>query len=160
MLLRGEREADEAPRTLLGKTTPFAGRDREMGMLETVFAECAGDGLARPVLMVAAAGMGKSRLRQELVRRVRQRGEPVGVGIGRGDRMRAGAPFGILGDALRRAVGMTGGEPLAARRELLAERVALRLPAARVAPVAELVGEVAGVHFPDGDNPQLRAARR
>jgi tetratricopeptide (TPR) repeat protein len=160
LVLRGEREADEAPRTLLGKSTRFVGRDRELAQLEGIFDESAGDRVARPVLVLAAAGMGKSRLRQELVARLRARDQPVEVWTGRGDPMRAGAPFGLLGEALRRTAGILGGDDPGARRARLEERVGRRIPAGRAAALAAVLGEIAGVPFPDDDNVQLRAARR
>ena len=60
------------PRTLLGKATVCVGRDRELALLEGTFEECVDEPVARAVLVTAAAGGGKSRLRHELVERLRR----------------------------------------------------------------------------------------
>ncbi|AUX39036.1 uncharacterized protein SOCE26_004180 [Sorangium cellulosum] len=49
---------------------------------------------------------------QELLRSLQRRGEPLTVWIGRGDSLRNGSPLGLLGQALRGAAGVLGGEPL------------------------------------------------
>jgi hypothetical protein len=133
---------------------PFVGRDIELAQLEAIFDGCVRDGDARVVLVSGPAGQGKSRLRIELLRRLRGRGEDLEVWLGRGDPMHAGAPYGLLGDAIRAAAGITGDEPLAERRRRLEDRVGLGRAA------AELVGEIAGVPFPSEESTPLRAARR
>ncbi len=154
LLLQGELTVDDEARTLLGQTTPFVGRDQELGMLTAIFDSCAREGEAKVVLVTAPPGMGKSRLRQELSRRL-----PVEVWVGRGDPMRAGAPFSLLGEAVRRAAGITGDEPLEERRRLLAARVARHTPSARSAVITEFIGEMAGVPFP-AESLALKTARR
>ncbi|HEY6879214.1 MAG TPA: serine/threonine-protein kinase, partial [Polyangiales bacterium] len=74
-LLR-ERRGGEAPRTLLGQPTRFVGRDRELSQLSLSFRECVEEKVARPVLVTAAPGAGKSRLRYELLESLRGHGEP------------------------------------------------------------------------------------
>ncbi|HLM73395.1 MAG TPA: serine/threonine-protein kinase, partial [Polyangiaceae bacterium] len=73
-LLRGERESAGAARMLLGKPTPCVGRDRELAALLGVLDECASEPLARPVLVTGAPGVGKSRLRDELLEKIARRG--------------------------------------------------------------------------------------
>jgi hypothetical protein len=160
LALHGAHSGDDETRTLLGKATPFVGREQELAQLEAIFAACVANGEARASLVTGAPGLGKSRLRQELTQRVRQRNPTVAVWTGRGDPMRVGAPFGLLGEAIRCAAGIDGGEPLAVRRQLLRERVARRVPPARAAHVAEFLGELAGVPFPTEDSVRLRSARR
>jgi predicted negative regulator of RcsB-dependent stress response len=160
LALHGAQTGDEETRTLLGKPTPFVGREQELAQLEAVFAACVANREARAVLVTGAPGLGKSRLRQELTQRVQQRSPTVAVWTGRGDPMRAGAPFGLLGEAIRRAATIDGGEPLAVRRQRLYERVARHVPAERAAHVAEFLGEIAGVPFPTEDSVRLRSARR
>jgi tetratricopeptide (TPR) repeat protein len=160
--LVGEREADEAPRTLLGVPTPFVGRDRELALLEGVVADAIENGSARALLVTAPAGTGKSRLRQELVRRLRDRtgGAELEIWLGYGDPMRAGAPFTLLGDAVRRVAGIQGGEPLPERQRLLGERVARCVAPADAARITAFLGEIANVPFAVDERPLLRAARR
>ena len=151
-LLRGMRDGGEPARTLLGRATPMVGRDRELATLEALWAECVDEGVARAVLVTAPAGAGKSRLRQELVRRVLQRDEAAEILVGRGDPVAAGSPFALLADAIRRTAGVRAGDDLAAQRAALVARVGDER-------VAHLLGELAGVAFPSEASPALRAAR-
>ena len=160
LVLRGERESAEGARTLLGKQTSCVGRDRELRALEELFEECASESVARAVLVTAAAGVGKSRLHQEFLRRIRARGEAAEVWVARGDPMRAGASFGMVGQMIRRAARLVDGEPLEARQQKLTARVARRVAAPMRARVTEFLGEIAGTPLPDHDSVQLRAARQ
>ncbi|WP_437967230.1 protein kinase [Sorangium sp. So ce260] len=165
-LLRAEREAPEAARTLLGKRTPCVGRDRELRALEDLFDECVDQPVARAVLVTAGAGVGKSRLRKELEDRVARperrgaRATPAEIWLGRGEPMRAGAPFGLLGQVLRKLARIQDGEPLEARRQKLQDRVARHVAEAERGRVAEFLGAMVGTPFPDDESVQLRAARR
>jgi hypothetical protein len=194
LLLAGER-AGEGKRTLLGKPTPFVGRERELYTLEAIFDEVAGEQVARAVVVTAPAGLGKSRLRLELLRKLRQRGAGAGhegglllprpapgppgtapgpgpsepppgreagfeLWLGRGDPLRAGAPFGLLAPMIRALGGVREGEPLEVRRRKLMARAGRQLGRADAARVAVFLGEVAGVPFADEDHVELAAARR
>ncbi|HTN84578.1 MAG TPA: protein kinase, partial [Sorangium sp.] len=156
----GEREPFEEERTLLGRPTPFFGRDRELRALEDLFDECAGEPCARAGLVIAAAGMGKSRLRLEFVRRLRGRSEPAEIWIAQADPARVGAPLGLLGQVVRRAAHLVDGEPLERRREQLAARVARHVAPDLRERVTEFLGEMVGTPFSDEARVQLRAARR
>jgi tetratricopeptide (TPR) repeat protein len=152
-----ERDADPA-RTLLGRTTPCVGRDAELAMLEATWRSCVEEQHACAVLVTGEAGVGKSRLRHELVRRLTERSDDFQLWIGRGDPMRAGAAFGLLAPAIRRSAGVLDGEPLPMRRAKLRARVSRHLAGDDVARVAGFLGELIGVPFPD-DDPRLRTAR-
>ncbi len=171
LVLRGEREADEGARTLLGQPTPCVGRDVDLRTLDAIFGEVRGEPMARAVLVTAPTGVGKSRLRYEFLRRLREQEDAVEVWIARGDPMSAGSPFGMLGQAVRRSAGVLDGEPLAVRQRKLAARVERHLPAADVARVTAFLGELSGAPFADGEIGlegaglgaaalQLRAARQ
>ncbi len=157
--LRGIRDGAEPVRTLLGKTTPIVGRDRELANLEALWAECADERIARVVLVTAAPGAGKSRLRQELARRVLQRDEHAELLIGRGDSLRAGSPFSLIADAVRRTSGVREGDDVDAQRDALLVRVSRHVAASEADRVTHLLGEVAGVAFPTAAGEALRAAR-
>jgi predicted ATPase len=105
---------------------------------------------AQAALVTGPAGMGKSRLAQELLARLRQRGEARAVWMGRGDSLRAGSALGLLGQALRGACGIRGDEPLPERREKLLERVAEHVDAGERQRVAELLGEMVGAPWRRG----------
>ena len=158
--LRGARESSDVARSVLGRPTSCVGRDRDLRMLEATFDECSGDGVARAVLVTGPAGLGKTRLRREFVRRVRRRGDPVEVLIGRGDPMSAGAPFAMIAQTITGACGTADGEPLPVRRQKLAARVSRVVPEAECGRVSEFLGEIVGAPFPEDESLQLRAARQ
>ncbi|APR86396.1 Adenylate cyclase [Minicystis rosea] len=155
--IHAEREVDEPVRTLLGKPSPCIGRERELGLLESLFAECVEEQVARAALVTAPPGFGKTRLQKELLARL---GGRASVWIGAGDPLGTGSPFGLLGRAARRALGIRAGDPLAARREALLARVAERLPLEERGLVAEFLGELFDVPLSEEESVQLRAARR
>jgi tetratricopeptide (TPR) repeat protein/tRNA A-37 threonylcarbamoyl transferase component Bud32 len=157
--LLGERGYGEARRTLLGKPTPCVGRERELATLEGLFAECVADDVARTVIVTAPAGVGKSRVRYEFLRGLRAREARHEAWLARGDPMRAGSPFGMLGQLIRRAAGVVDGEPLRVQQEKVRARVAKNLAGEDLARVSQFLGELIGVSFPDDESLQLQAAR-
>jgi serine/threonine protein kinase/tetratricopeptide (TPR) repeat protein len=157
--LQGEQLGADESRPLLGRPTPCVGREQELALLELAFSTCVQESAAQAVLVRAPAGMGKSRLRHEFMRRLEREGQRALVLLGRGDPMSAGSADGLLGQALRRLCGLTGMEPLEVRRTRLLQRLSLHLPAPRAQEVAELLGELCGIPFPDEHSPRLRAAR-
>jgi tetratricopeptide (TPR) repeat protein len=158
--LHGERARVEGTRTLLGTPTACVGRDRELATLEALFAECVESPAAQAVLVTARAGYGKSRVAHELLRAIGERGEPVEIWIGRGDSLRAGSAFGLLGQALRSACSIIDGEPVGARQQKLRARVARHVAASDQRRVTEFLGEIVGTPFPDEESLPLRAARQ
>jgi len=158
--LRGRRDAGGAVRTLLGRPTACVGRDRELASLESLIEECGDERRALAVLVTGPAGIGKSRLRYELVRRLGQHRRPVQVWVARGEPMSAGAPFSLISDALARECGLSLGQSREASRSRVEGRVARRVPAAEQLRVAAFIGELAGAPFEDdGSEPLLRRAR-
>lgn len=149
----------EHVRTVLGKSTPCIGRERELGLLDATFRECADEPIARAMLVTASAGIGKSRLRRELVERMRARDENVDVWLGFADPLMERAPLALIGELLRRVLGVVDGEEVDVRREKVMRRLAA-VPAASRARVACFLGEVAGAPFDDAKDDTLRAARR
>src|SRR5216684_832588 len=98
-------------RTLLGKPTPFVGRAKELTALAGVLGESIAGRVARAVLVTGDAGVGKSRLGEELVRAVRARADAPEVWIARGDPMRASSPFGMLRELVRAGLAARDLEP-------------------------------------------------
>jgi tRNA A-37 threonylcarbamoyl transferase component Bud32/tetratricopeptide (TPR) repeat protein len=172
--LRGARESHDVARSVLGRPTTCVGRERDLRTLEATFDECLDESVARVVLVTGPAGLGKTRLRREFLRRVRRRvseaagasratGSPsddLEVLIGRADPMSAGAPFAMIAQTVTGAAGIADGEPLAARRHKLSALVARHVPEAERARVSEFLGELVGAPFPDEESLQLRAARQ
>jgi tetratricopeptide (TPR) repeat protein len=186
LFLHGWRE-HEAARTLLGRPTPFVGRDVEIDLLSGIFGQCISEPVARAVLVTSPAGMGKSRLRHEflfeVVRQIEMGAEPgansppstgreassppmdaargpVEIWMARGDPMSAGSAFGLLAQALRRTAGLRGGEPIAVRQQKLRTRVERHVAAGNVARITEFLGEMVATPFPDEESVQLREARK
>jgi len=160
--LCGERALAQGARTLLGRPTSCVGRDWELGVLVGIFDECIDEGEARGALVTAAAGMGKSRLGAELVRRIQERHGEVALWVGRGDSLRAGSTLDLLAQALRGALGIYEGDPLTERRDRLRARVAEHVPPGDQRMVTEFLAELVGAPFPDDDarRAQLKAARQ
>jgi len=158
--LRGEREPAAVSRTLMGKPTPCIGRDRELASLQALWQESAAEPMARAVLGTGPAGVGKSRLRQELVQRLQATGAPLEVWIGRADPIRAGVPFGMIGPVIRRLSAIQDGDSANFRRLKLRVRLSRTLAGADLARVSEFLGEIAGVNYADDSSVQLRAARQ
>ena len=158
--LLGEHGRDDVPRTLLGKTTVCVGRDRELTLLEGTFDECVEEPVARAVLVTAPAGGGKSRLRYEIVERLR-RGHPgLEILVGRGDAIAAGSPFGLLAPALRAAAGIASGDAGEQRRQKLKALVTRHLPPPPNPWTWEFLGELTGIPFDEEASPALHAARQ
>jgi serine/threonine protein kinase/tetratricopeptide (TPR) repeat protein len=145
-------------RWLLGKPSPFVGRDGELSLLACIFDECVQESSARAVLLTGPVGIGRSRLRHEFLMHVKNRvdGPPTSMDqptfeaarapihrewIARGSELGRGAPFALLAQLLRAAFDLTDDEPLELRRD----KIAARAPG----HVAPLLGELVGVPFPD-----------
>src|SRR5260370_26700665 len=112
-MLVGERTDFEATRLLMGKATPFVGRERELGLLDLMLRECIDESVARAVLVTGPPGQGKSRLRHEFVAKVRE-GSRVRILMARADPVGAGSAFALLRQLVRRAMGVREGDPEAA----------------------------------------------
>ena len=119
------REPGESVRTLLGKPVPFVGRERRTGHARRVLERdrCVADSVARVVLVTGAAGMGKSSLRREWVRRCKLTGAPVTLLSGGADPMSSGAPFGLIVPLLRQACGVVSADNEDDRRRKVLARV-------------------------------------
>ena len=158
LLLYEERDVD-ASRLLLGKPTPCVGREAELATIDALLHNCQEESEAQVVVITAPPGAGKSRLRHEFLRRAAQRDASVTVLLGRGDMMSAGAPYQILGEAVRRLCGLGGGEPIDVQRTLLGSRIDACIAPSEARRVTEFVGELSGVSFPDDGTGRLLAAR-
>jgi hypothetical protein len=155
-----EREGVGAPSVAPSRRLPFVGRKRELETLEAVYDECAGESIACAVIVSAAAGIGKSRLGAELVRRLAAREEAPSLLRLYGEPMSDTSPLATVAGAVRRLAGIVQGEPIETRREKLGLEVARRVPASDRDRVTVFLGELVETPFPDDDRPTLRQARR
>jgi tetratricopeptide (TPR) repeat protein len=160
LVLSGEREAGRPTRRLLGRETPCVGRERELRTLEAIVDECISAPVAHAVLLTGPAGIGKSRIRFELVEAVRARDPHAEIWLGRGDPMHAGSPFSILSRVLRRAVGLSEGEDLELQRRKLRARVSRHVGPDAQQRVTEFLGELLDLAFPEAASVPLSAARQ
>ncbi len=135
------------------------GRERELALLTGIFDQCVAEPVASAVLVTGPAGVGKSRIRWEFVRRLQKRGDSVQIWTGRGDPMSVGAPFAMLSQAVASTIGLETDDPLAVRRQKTEGRVARNVPAEDARRVVDFLGELVGVSFPDEESVQLQAAR-
>jgi tetratricopeptide (TPR) repeat protein len=154
-VLRSARGTAPLPRTLVGRPTTCVGRERELALLDATITECLDEPVARAVIVTGPAGIGKSRLRHELLLRLERRGEPHTLLFGRGGPLGSGSPFGLLGPALRRLAGVLDGEAKEAQHDKLEARVALHLGPAEARELAPVLAEIAGL--PRRDETSARA---
>jgi hypothetical protein len=157
IVLQGEKVGVDDTRLLLGRPTPCVGREPELALLELHLQRCVDESRAHALVIVAPPGVGKSRLRHEFFRRIDGRG--LQTWIGRGDPVSAASPYGLLAQALRRICEIQLGDAADAARDKLRARIARRVAAAEVDRVAEFIGELCGLAFPDEGRTLLRSAR-
>ncbi len=147
-----------ASRTILGRPSPWVGRDAELGALVRAYERVASARVPEAHLVVGASGIGKSRLGDELARRLATRTD-ARVICASGDPTRAGSPLEMLSQALRFAVGAGLGDPRSQRRSKLERRVAAVVdPSERARVVAFLAPLLAASELSDADHAGARAA--
>jgi tetratricopeptide (TPR) repeat protein len=157
--LAGRRPGLETPRTLLGKSTPCVGREKELALLEATWRECVEDSVSRAVVVTGPAGQGKSRLRHELVDRVMRGWPHARVLMARADPVGAGSSFLLARQLVRAAAGLREGAPLAEQDPALRTYVARRCEEPDAGRIADFLGELVGVATSDRPSLPLRAAR-
>lgn len=111
----GARVAANAP-----AASPCVGRERELSTLLELWRDVTAERAAGASLVIAAPGVGKSRLCSELIARVRAATPDARVFHGACDVMRAGSPHAVLADALRAGLGLEDDTPEARAASLVA----------------------------------------
>jgi predicted ATPase len=152
----------EEGRTLLGQKTELVGRDLELGTLEGALwrrLSAPKPSTVQGVLLLAPPGVGKSRLVREALLRATRDGLSFSLWLGRGDPTRAGAPLGLLSSALRKAIGLSEGEPPTVLSAKLWAYLSKRLSPVELPMVAEFLGELLGAPA-RSESIYLRAARQ
>ncbi len=160
LVIVDERFSVDPTRPLLGRPTSCVGRERELSLLEATFAECADGEGPKVVLVTAAAGMGKSRLRHEFVRRMSGQGASARVLQCRGDLLRIATPYALIAQTVRQAADIREREPPEVISEKLWAHVVAGVPEASAARVHNFLGELIDARFDDRGDVPLRAARR
>ncbi len=146
-------------RLLLGRPTPTVGRDKELALLVSVYQELLDEGTPRAALVSGPPGIGKSRVRQELLSRLESSGLPPEVLVIRGDPMSQGSSLSCFGRALRAIIGVHDGEALEEQIRKVRQHLHFRLPKP-LRFLTSFLSELLGVPFPDEHDEPLRAARR
>jgi tetratricopeptide (TPR) repeat protein len=159
--LGAERDIFDVKRTLLGASTHFLGRKSDLAELMSAWRMTLEDGTARAVLVYGEAGIGKSRLAQEIIQRVQhgRHGNPL-IWMGRCEPLLADSSYAVLRDAMRRFLGIRDNDPDPVRRDKLLQRVRRSPRLSDAELVSEMLGELMGIRFPDESRPHLRAARQ
>ena len=145
-------------RQLLGRVTPTVGREKEITLLQGIFTELVEDGTPRAALVTGPAGIGKSRVRSELMQRLELSPRRPEMLLCRGDPMSRGGSLSALGRALRALMGVHDGDPTQDQINKVRAHVSARLPRT-LRFLAAFIGELIGVPFPDDADEPLRAAR-
>ena len=105
-----ERDYLDVVRPLAGRLTPCVGRERELATLTALLAECIDESMARVALVVAQSGRGKSRLRHELLLRLRKSHPGLTVLVGRVDPQSTGVSGALLTECLHQLGGVVPGD--------------------------------------------------
>jgi predicted ATPase len=156
-ILAGARAFAGESRKVLGKPTPCVGRDRELAFLESTYAGCESESEARAVLAIAPAGVGKSRLRRELMARLEARG--ARVLLARCDALYAGSPHHAASELVRHAAGILEDDSAEERSAALDAYVREVFPEALRGRARDFLGEIVRVPSAGPESPLLRAAR-
>jgi len=155
-LVREQRRSP--PRTVLGRPSPFVGREVELSVLRSVVDASRDEGAPRAALVVGAAGSGKSRIVHELLAEIEHADAPPAVWVGRGDPLRAGSAFVLAAEALRHASALAEHEGAPIQRRMLRARIDRAVAPEARDRVVDFLSELLGVAR-DSPGPQLAAAR-
>ncbi|MGH2395821.1 MAG: ATP-binding protein [bacterium] len=128
------------PREREVRATPFAGREDELDLLESYVRRMKRKGRGHVVTILGPAGVGKTRLVQEIrtrtpdVHSLRGRALPYGSGV----------PYWSLGDIIREECGILVSDPLESAREKV-EQTASRLVLGGAVPALRSILGLGGV---------------
>ena len=157
-ILLAARSDFDAPRMLMGRPTPYVGRDREMRTLDEALNECVVDTVSRAVVVTGPPGIGKSRLAGEWVARG-GRGGIARTLFARVDPTSAGSAWSLIQLLIRDAVGLREAEPRDAQFAKLTEHSLRLLGEAASERVLPFLAEVVGLRQPTEKSQLLLAAR-
>ncbi len=145
-VLRGTQASTaDASRPLLGRPTPCVGREQDLAMLGMAIDRAIEASEPAGALVIAPPGMGKSRLRHELLRRLGARELDIEVLSGSGAPLRAGSPYGLLGEALRRLCDVHIGDPPTSQEEKIMKRAGARVAPSNARRVGEFIATLCGI---------------
>ena len=155
-LVRGVQAGPEptVARGVEGLATPTIGRDDELARLAALHAHSVATGSVSMALVLADAGVGKTRLRQELLQRLHLREGDAGLLQARAQPSSGLQPYGLLRQLLARWLLINDDLPAADARQRLVDGLApwlgaqAALQTASQAPhFAQLIGQLIGMDF-------------
>ena len=155
-----ECEPGEPARSLLGRATPCVGRHREILLLDSLFERCASERKPRAALVVGPAGIGKSRVRYETLRRIIDRPIWPTVVVASGDPTRRSSPLEVASQLVRHACGANEEEPAWRTVERLRNRLSRLVEPTEVDRIAAFLAEAIGAGAELPGDAFVAAARR
>lgn len=158
LFLAGQHVDLDATRLLMGKPTPFVGREKEIGLLDLTLDQCIADSVTRAVVATAPPGQGKSRLRHEFVARVKERAG-VKIVTARADPVGAGSALALVRQLVLGAMGIPEGASPDEQRYRLRAHVNSVCKGANSARVGDFLSELISVPSSRRPSAELRAAR-
>ena len=138
-------------------------------MLDLALRACVQESSPRAVLVLGPPGIGKSRLRYELLRQLSGQNDGMALLVGLGDPIRTGDSGGLLGSAVARLCGIRSDAPEDQNRAALEARIGRHLSPDGAGPPEQqhlrrrttvFMGELCGLRYPDDVLSELRAARQ
>jgi tetratricopeptide (TPR) repeat protein len=156
-ILLGEIEPASRARLVRGRPSPFVGRERELLLMDAWLRETVQSRRARSVTVHGAAGLGKTRLRDELLARWMTT-QPMVLAI-TGSCPERGAHGAGMRDLLLHAVGTAATEPADHRRHRLRAWLGLNLAEDTVQRALPFLAELLGISDATSPSPLLVAAR-
>ncbi|RLB51391.1 MAG: hypothetical protein DRJ42_16925 [Deltaproteobacteria bacterium] len=96
------RETDLAAGTTPRSHSPFVGRESVVERLLFVIREACDERFPRAIIVSGDPGVGKSRVREEVLRRLSEQDKPPAIWFSRGDALARGAPLHVLRQMLGR----------------------------------------------------------
>ncbi len=147
-------------RLLLGRPSPWVGRSGEVDRLLLVYLDAVAARRPRGVLLQAEAGMGKSRLAQELISGLEASSSAPLVLIARGDPVSAGSPFSLLAQLVHVLAGIAEGETMVIRQAKLHRRLSEYFQGSELRRVEAFLGELCRMPYASDFCLQLHIARQ
>jgi class 3 adenylate cyclase/tetratricopeptide (TPR) repeat protein len=130
--------------------TPFIGRDEDLALLELVYRRAARDRAPELITVTGDAGVGKTRLANELTERLRSIDPAPETLLGRNPPYGRGIAFWALGEILRAAAGSGAEDSVVDVHNALASRLE-QLGADDAAELAHALATALGGEASDGD---------
>ncbi len=156
--LRGSAPEDE-PRMVAGRPTPLVGRETELAMALAAVTTSFDASEARAIVLMGDAGMGKTRLRHEIIAEVAVRFAPLHIWTAAADPMEAEVAGALVGRLISRAAHVDEHSAPAARQARLKEFVRATVAEPDATRVGDFVVEMAGLSRSGGEPGEaLRAA--